>query len=118
MNRRVFLHTASTLAAASTLPAVFAASGSNGTPKTRARKFTLALTPGSIGVSVSHQKELIDLAHRHRFESVEPRAEELASMSKDQVAATLGDLKAKNLVWSATGLSVDFRKDDKTFVDG
>jgi sugar phosphate isomerase/epimerase len=118
MNRRAFLQSASTLAAASAAPAVFAASSNSGHASNRARKFTLALTPGSIGVSVGRQKELIDLAHRHRFESVEPRAEELAGMSENEVAATLGDLKAKNLVWSATGLSVDFRKDDQTFKDG
>ena len=72
----------------------------------------------SLGVSVQRQKELNDLAHRHRFESVEPRAEELTAMSREQLAEILADLKAKQLVWSATGLPVDFRKDDKTFQEG
>lgn len=113
MNRRAFLQNASTLAAISTLPAFRAAE-----PGANRRKFTIALTPGSIGVSVQSQKELNDLAHRHRFESVEPRGDEIAAMSADQLAALSADLKAKNLVWSATGLPVDFRKDDKTFREG
>ena len=103
-----------TLAAAATLPAplAFAAAASP------SRKFTLALTPGSIGVVVQYQAELSGLAHRHRFESVEPRGEELAAASPDQLATILADLKTKQLVWSATGLPVDFRKDDAIFKEG
>jgi sugar phosphate isomerase/epimerase len=112
MNRRDFLLTASTLAALGTLPMPLAAAAS---PR---RRMTIALTPGSIGVTVQSQKELIDLAHRHRFESVEPRGEELATMSREQIAGIVGELKTKQLVWSATGLPVDFRKDDKTFNEG
>ena len=113
MNRRAFLQTTSTLAAAATLARSLPAA----TPPA-GRKMTIALTPGSIGVTVQSQKELTDLAHRHRFESVEPRGEEFAAMSPAQLADTVADLKAKQLVWSATGLPVDFRKDDKTFQDG
>ena len=83
-----------------------------------ARRMRIALTPGSIGVSVKTQAELNDLAHRHRYEAVEPRGEELASMSADQVQATLADLKAKNLVWAAAGLPVDFRADEALFRKG
>jgi sugar phosphate isomerase/epimerase len=115
MNRREFLHATSTIAAAAAFPRFV----SGATPTTLApRKMTIALTPGSIGVTVQSQKELNDLAHRHRFESVEPRGEELAGMSPAQLAETAADLKAKQLAWSATGLPVDFRKDDKTFQDG
>ncbi|MBL9189640.1 MAG: sugar phosphate isomerase/epimerase [Opitutaceae bacterium] len=112
MHRRAFLHSTSALAALATLPVARAAA-----PKGR-RKFTLALTPGSIGVSVKSQRELNDLAHRHRFESVEPRGEELAGLAPAQVDDILADLKAKQLSWSATGLPVDFRKDDATFREG
>ncbi len=83
-----------------------------------ARKFTLALTPGSIGVTVKSQKELSDLAFRHGFESVEPRGEELAGMNANEVEFILGDRDSKKLVWAAAGLSVDFRKDEATFRDG
>ncbi len=112
MNRRDFLLTSSALTTLAALPAVRSA------PTTSARRMTVALTPGSIGVTARSQKELNALAHQHRFESVEPRAEELAGLSRDQLAEILADLKAKNLVWSATGLAVDFRKDDRTFQDG
>jgi sugar phosphate isomerase/epimerase len=113
MNRRHFLQTASVATLASTLPSARAAAPAGGS-----RRMTVALTPGSIGVTVKSQAELLDLAHRHRFESVEPRADDLAAMSSDQLAATVADLKAKRLAWAAAGLTVDFRKDDATFNDG
>jgi sugar phosphate isomerase/epimerase len=114
MNRREFLQTTSALAAMSAAPALFGA----GAPAATPRKFTLALIPGSIGVSARNQRELNDLAHRHRFESVEPRGDELAAMSREQLAEIVSDLKQKQLGWAAAGLPVDFRKDDKTFQDG
>ena len=115
MNRREFLHTTSTLATLAALPASAASLAAAPSP---VRKMTIALTPGSIGVSVKSQKELNDLAHRHRFETVEPRGEELAAMSREQLAEILADLKLKQLAWAAAGLPVDFRKDDRTFRDG
>lgn len=111
MHRREFLQSTVALAAAAALPAALAA-------RPAARRMTIALTPGSIGVSVTSQQELNGLAHRHRFESVEPRGDELASMAPAQLAEILADLKSKQLVWSATGLPVDFRKDDRTFREG
>lgn len=111
MHRRAFLATTTAALALSRLPFALAAAA-------RSRRMTLALTPGSIGVTVRSQKESSELAHRHRFEAVEPRAEELAAMSPDQLSETLADLKTKGLVWSATGLPVDFRKDDAAFKDG
>lgn len=110
MNRRKFLEAASTVTLATTFPRSLRAA-----PSSPVRKMTVALTPGSIGVTAKTQQELNALAHRHRFESVEPRGDELAGMSPEQLAATLGDLKAKQLTWAAAGLPVDFRKDTKTF---
>lgn len=78
----------------------------------------IALTPGSIGVTVTTQAELNALAHRHGYEAVEPRSPELAEMSSDQLQATLADLRAKTLVWAAAGLPVDFRGTDETFRTG
>lgn len=112
MNRRDFLHSASVLAASTALASTARAN------TTTSPRMTIALTPGSIGVTVKTQAELNDLAHRHRFESVEPRGPELAAMSADQLAAVHADLKAKGLVWAAAGNPVDFRKDEKTFADG
>lgn len=115
MNRREFLETTSTFAALGVMPEVLFA-GQTGPSEVRQMK--VALTPGSIGVAVKTQVELNDLAHRHKFEAVEPRGEELTSMSADQLQATLADLKAKNLVWAAAGLPVDFRGTDETFRKG
>ncbi|MBL9203110.1 MAG: sugar phosphate isomerase/epimerase [Opitutaceae bacterium] len=113
MHRRDFFRTASALAALATLPASRAAG-----PMKPRRKFTIALTPGSIGVTVKSQRELIDLAHRHRFESVEPRADELAGLAPAQLAELAAELKAKSLSWCATGLVADFRADDAKFREG
>lgn len=115
MKRRDFLHTAAA-AAIATAASSHLAAASPAPPSPR--KMTIALTPGSIGVTARNQRELIDLAHRHRFESVEPRADELAGLGNDQLAALTAELKTKNLVWAAAGLPVDFRKDDATFQDG
>lgn len=110
MNRRQFVR--STAALAAVMPAAsFAA-------ETGARKFTLALTPGSIGVNVKSQKELNELAAKHGFESVEPRGEEFAGMTADEVEFILGDRDSKKLAWAAAGLPVEFRKDDAAFRDG
>lgn len=95
------------------IAATFPAASSAAEP--RARRFTLALTPGSIGVSVKSQGELCELAAKHGFESVEPLGEELSRMSADQLKKTLEDLTSKQLVWAAAGLSVNFRKDDAAF---
>ena len=116
MNRREFLETTGTLAALAAVPGALSASPQS--PPSRGRLMKVALTPGSIGVTVKTQAELNDLAHRHKYESVEPRGEELATMTTDQVAATLADLKAKNLVWAAAGLPVDFRADEALFRKG
>ena len=82
------------------------------------RRMKVALTPGSIGVSVKSQRELNELAHRHKFESVEPRTEEIAAASTEQLNETLADLKSKNLVWAAAMLPIEFRKDEATFRAG
>ena len=79
--------------------------------------FRLCLSPGSIGVSAS-QTETIQLAARFGFEAVEPFPQSLAALSPAQMELLLADLKAKNLVWGAAGLPVEFRRDDAAFNDG
>lgn len=82
------------------------------------RKMTLCLSPGSVGVGAKSQAELNGLAHRHGFESVEPRGDELAKLTDGQVQELLADMKAKGLVWGAAGLPVDFRNDAGKFEQG
>jgi sugar phosphate isomerase/epimerase len=112
MNRRDFLQSSGAAIA------LTAGGNSARAASASARRMTIALSPGSIGVTAKSQRELNDLAHRHRFESVEPRAEELTTATAAQLADLLADLRAKKLAWAATGLAVDFRKDERTFQDG
>lgn len=81
------------------------------------RKMTLCLACGSIGVS-ANQVEAITLAHRHGFESVEASGEYLAGLSAGQLAELQADMKEKQVVFGAAGLSVEFRQDDGRFADG
>ncbi len=116
MQRRTFLRH-SVAATTATLAAVAAPVRAASAPAS-ARRMRIALTPGSIGVTAKTQRDIIDLAARHRFEAVEPRAEELAGQSREQLADTLAALRANQLAWAAAGLSVDFRRDEGVFRDG
>ncbi|MBM3824218.1 MAG: sugar phosphate isomerase/epimerase [Verrucomicrobia bacterium] len=111
-NRRAFLHAAgwaslgglgvSSLSAQQTGPS--------------ARRPRPCLTPGSIGVE-GKQMEVMEMAVRHGFEAVEPFPGFLAGKKSD-----LGEvrqvMKRHGLTWGASGLSVDFRKDDNVFRQG
>lgn len=78
------------------------------------RKFTADLRWGSIGVKAS-QTEAIDLAAKHGFESVAAVPHELAKLSDAESEALVKGLQDKGLVWGASGLPVDFRKDEVKF---
>ena len=81
------------------------------------RKFTMYLTPGAIGVN-GNQTEVIELAAKHVFESVQPNSGYLTSLEdagRKQLAAMMQD---KGIVWGAAGLTVEFRKDEDTFKAG
>lgn len=82
-----------------------------------ARRMTIDLVCGNLGVKAT-QREAIDLAQRHGFESVFPDAAELARLSGAELAELLADLKARRLVFGAAFLAVDFRRDDLTFDRG
>jgi hypothetical protein len=95
MNRRDFVQTSSVLAAWSVVPGVIQAAAAPG------RSVRIALTPGSIGVNVTSQRELNALAQRHGFEAVEPRAEELAAMPRAQVAEVAADERWTTPSWDS-----------------
>ena len=82
-----------------------------------ARKFTKDLVCGNIGVS-ARMPAVIELAHRHGFESVAPDVGYLKSISDSQLAELRDDLKAKKLVWGAAGLGVNFRGNEAAFQEG
>ena len=100
MNRREFVQGSAVLATTMALQSKAQAASA---PQ---RAFKIALTPGSIGVTVASQRELNGLAHRHGFEAVEPMSAEIAGMSPAQLAELAADLGAKHLVWAAAGLPV------------
>ena len=86
-------------------------------PEPRKRRMTRDLICGNIGVKAT-QREAIELASRHGFESVFPDAAELGRLSEAEVRDLLGEMKAKNLVFGAGFLAVDFRKDEPTLASG
>jgi sugar phosphate isomerase/epimerase len=113
-SRRMFLKGATALGAASLIPGSLSPVVAAPAPK---RKMTIWLSAGAIGVR-ANQLEVIDLAHRHGFESVDPFGDYLASLSKEQLAELVASIKEKGLVFGAAGLPVDFRGDDARFREG
>jgi hypothetical protein len=81
------------------------------------RKMTIDLVCGKIGVS-ANQREAIELAARHGFESVGADGAFLASLSDDQVPELKSFMKAQSIVFGAAGLPVEFRRDDDRFREG
>jgi sugar phosphate isomerase/epimerase len=71
----------------------------------------------SIGVR-ANQRTAIRLAHKHGFQSVTPDPQFLADLSDESRAQLLKEMKDKKLAWGAAGLPVEFRRDEKTFIDG
>jgi sugar phosphate isomerase/epimerase len=114
-SRRTFLRLSGASAmAALVIPRAVGADAESGS---RARRMTISLAPGSIGVQAD-QLQAIELAHRHGFESVEPYGGHLAKLSSAELESLLGNLKDKRLVWGAAGLPVDFRGAEDRFQSG
>ena len=113
LNRRGFLKTATAvgLSGVGLLASRRAAAAQRGK-----RKFTMDLRCGAIGVKAD-LREAIRLAHQYGFESVEPSAPSLAKLSDGELGELVADLKAKNLVWGAAGLPVNFRAEESKFQD-
>ncbi len=64
------------------------------------------------------QLEAIELAHRHGFDSVEARADELARLSEDELQRLLDDLRTKGLRFGLAGMPIDLRRDEQRFKGG
>ena len=82
-----------------------------------ARRMTIDLTPGAIGIGGGFP-EIVDLAHRHGFESVAPSAGYLGRLSEGELRKFLADLKSKKLVWGSAGLPVSVLGDESRFERG
>jgi sugar phosphate isomerase/epimerase len=112
-NRRQFIHQTTI---ASLAGGAFFASFSDAA-EVKPRKMTIDLVCGNIGVS-ANQREAIELAARHGFESVGADGGFLASLSDDQVPELKSFMKARGIVFGAAGLPVEFRRDDDQFRKG
>lgn len=80
------------------------------------RKMTLCLVTGMIGVRAD-QRQAIDLAHAHGFESVEANGNFLASLTDAQVAELRADMTARKIVFGASSLTVEFRREETPFTE-
>jgi len=86
---------------------------------TQARKFKIQLSPGMIGIR-ANLNDQVALASQFGFEAIEPSTGELASMKPEDFEKLREDMKAKNLVWGSTAMSMPFNGSDeafKTFVE-
>jgi sugar phosphate isomerase/epimerase len=99
------------------LAAAFGRTAQAEAPPVRRRRMTIDLVCGNLGVKAT-QREAIDLAQRHGFESVFPDAGELARISDPELQDLRADLKARGLLFGAAFLAVDFRRDGATFEHG
>jgi sugar phosphate isomerase/epimerase len=81
------------------------------------RKFTLCLAGGMIGVS-GDARQVLQWAGQFGFESIEPATSFLAKLPDADLQAYRNEMKAKNLVWGAAGVPVEFRRGDADFAQG
>jgi sugar phosphate isomerase/epimerase len=70
-----------------------------------------------IGVT-GDERQVLQWASQYGFESIEPSPSFLAKLSEADLQVYLGEMKAKNLVWGAAGLPVEFRRGDADFEQG
>ena len=109
LSRRGFLAGVASLVGASSFFSPRSLWGASG-----ARKFTIDLVCGAIGVQAD-LRESMRLAQAGGFESVQPAASELAQLSDTQLQELNQSLREAKLVWGAAGLPVEFRRDDAIF---
>lgn len=107
ITRREFLGATLCAAAATALPL-------RGASSAPARRMTIDLVCGAIGVR-ANQREAIDLAARHGFESVGADAGFLSALSAAELEDLKGGMKSRKLVFGAAGLPVEFRQGDEKF---
>jgi len=110
LNRRQFISRTTLAALVGSAPS----GGFSDAAEVKPRKMTIDLVCGNIGVS-ANQREAIELAARHGFESVGADGAYLAALSDDQVAELKSFMKAKGVVFGAAGLPVEFRRDEARF---
>ena len=110
LNRRQFIHQTASVSLAGAALLAGKADAAEVTP----RKMTMDLVCGNLGISVG-QKEAIELAAGHGFESVGADGGFLASLSAEQGAELAAFMKTRHIVFGAAGLPVEFRRDEARF---
>ena len=78
--------------------------------------FRMDLCGGKVGIKAD-QEELIDLAQKHGFTSVEPLAWQLKALPAEKLKELNQKLAEAKLVWGAASLPVDFRTSEEKFQD-
>jgi sugar phosphate isomerase/epimerase len=112
LNRRRFIQTTAALSCGT----ILAGRATAEVAKPTARKMTICLACGSIGINADQSKS-IRLAERHGFESVEAYPDYLTRLTEAELSDLLAELKAKHLVFGAAGLPLEFRQDDTRFTE-
>jgi sugar phosphate isomerase/epimerase len=115
LNRRKFIQSSALGSLAG--PALLTSRETGWSGEMPKRKMTMDLVCGNIGVS-ANQREAIELASRHGFESVGADGGYLASLSAEQLAELKSFMASKNIVFGAAGLPLEFRRDEETFRSG
>ncbi len=77
------------------------------------RKFKMGINPGAIGVRLD-QNQLLKKAVEYDFESIVAYSSTLAEWSDAQIDEFVAKMKSKKISWGASGLPMDFRKDQAT----
>lgn len=110
MNRRQFIRRTICLSA-------FIKCGTTVFAQKQKRLMKISLNCGNIGVNAD-LLTAINLAKKYGFEAIDWGANAIASLTKDELDRVVGLMKDSNLVWGATGLTVDFRGDESRFKEG
>lgn len=110
MNRRQFIRRIICLSA-------FIKCGTPVFAQKQKRLMKISLNCGNIGVNAD-LLTAINLAKKNGFEAIDWGANAIASLTKDELDRVVGLMKDSNLVWGATGLTVDFRGDESRFKEG
>ncbi|NJB72404.1 sugar phosphate isomerase/epimerase [Saonia flava] len=111
MERRKFIKSSASAAAATALPIqLFSA----GTSNTAERKFRICLNPGTIGVRASLQESL-DYAIKYGYESIVSSPKELMGYSSGQIDELNAKMKENNIGWGSTNIPVEYRQGKTKF---
>jgi sugar phosphate isomerase/epimerase len=112
VSRRAFCRT--------TAAAVFVVGGvglASASQAGRTIRFFKNFEPGHLGVQ-ANQRQALEYATKYGFHGIAPNAGEFAGKSAAEIGEWLGLMKQKGVRYGASGLPVDFRRDEDQFRSG